>query len=158
MRRDQKFCIQALNTHFQIHFKVLPSRNMPKCWSKKKKIQETSKLFFFLQSITGCKEKIKIFFGNVNLHPIDCPHDDLSNYSDTNYSFLPHHLDLWNPSERKVVREIARNFLKHAAEMSNSNLIWNANSLMARNEAKIDTEVAFSWVLMFICKIKLNLN
>ena len=31
MKRDQKFCIQTLNTHFQIYFKVLPSRNMPKC-------------------------------------------------------------------------------------------------------------------------------
>ena len=30
--------------------------------------------------------------------------------------------------------------------MSNSNLIWNANPLMAKNEAKIDTEVEYSWV------------
>ena len=30
--------------------------------------------------------------------------------------------------------------------MSNSNLIRNANSLMTKNEAKIDTEVEFSWV------------
>ena len=30
--------------------------------------------------------------------------------------------------------------------MSNSNLIRNANSLMAKNEAKIDTKVEFSWV------------
>ena len=30
--------------------------------------------------------------------------------------------------------------------MSNSNLMCNANSLMAKNEAKIDAEVEFSWV------------
>ena len=30
--------------------------------------------------------------------------------------------------------------------MLNSNLIRNANSLMAKKEAKIDTEVEFSWV------------
>ena len=30
--------------------------------------------------------------------------------------------------------------------MSNSNLMQNANSLMAKNEAKIDTKVEFSWV------------
>ena len=30
--------------------------------------------------------------------------------------------------------------------MSNSNSIQNANSLMAKNDAKIDTEVEFSWV------------
>ena len=47
MRRDQKFCIQALNTHFQIYFKVLPSRNMPKCWSKKKKSRNIKTFFSF---------------------------------------------------------------------------------------------------------------
>ena len=30
--------------------------------------------------------------------------------------------------------------------MSNSNAIQNANSLMVKNDAKIDTEVEFSWV------------
>ena len=30
--------------------------------------------------------------------------------------------------------------------MSNSNLMQNANSLMAKNKAKIDTKVEFSWV------------
>ena len=30
--------------------------------------------------------------------------------------------------------------------MSNSNLMQNANSLMAKNEAKIDTKIEFSWV------------
>ena len=30
--------------------------------------------------------------------------------------------------------------------MSNSNLIRNANSLMAKDKAKIDTKVEFSWV------------
>ena len=36
--------------------------------------------------------------------------------------------------------------MKHIAEVSNSNLIQNANCLMAKNEAKIDTKVEFSWV------------
>ena len=30
--------------------------------------------------------------------------------------------------------------------MSNSNLIQNANSLMAKNEVKIDTEAEFCWI------------
>ena len=36
--------------------------------------------------------------------------------------------------------------LKHVAEISKSNLIRNVNSLMAKNEAKINTKVEFSWV------------
>ena len=79
------------------------------------------------------------------IHPIDCAYDDCVNYSTKNHSFLPHHLDSRNATEREASREILRNFLKHVAEMSNSNLIRNANSLMA-NEAKIDTEVEFSSV------------
>ena len=46
----------------------------------------------------------------------------------------------------EAAREIVQMFLKHVAEMSNSNLIRNANSLMTKNEAKTDTEVEFSWV------------
>ena len=33
--------------------------------------------------------------------------------------------------------------------MSNSNLIRNSNSLLAKNEAKIDTKVELSWVSDF---------
>ena len=36
--------------------------------------------------------------------------------------------------------------MKHIAKVSNSNLIQNANCLMAKNEAKIDTKVEFSWI------------
>ena len=99
-----------------------------------------------MPSTTDRKKKINKFFGNVNLYPIDCPHDDFVNYSTKNHSFLPHHLDSRNTTEREAAREIVRNFLKHVAEMSNSNLIQNAKSLMAKNEAKIDTKVEFSWV------------
>ena len=94
-----------------------------------------------MPSTTDRKEQINKYFGNVNLHPIDCTYDDFVNYSTKNHSFLPHHLDSRNTSERKAAREIVRNFLKHVAEMSNSNLIRNVNSLMAKTEAKIDTEI-----------------
>ena len=96
-----------------------------------------------MPSTTGRKEKIHKFFGKFNLHPIDCSYDDFGNYSTKNQLFLPHHLDSRNTTEREATREIVGNFLKHVAEMSNSNLIRNANCLMANNEAKIDTEVEF---------------
>ena len=60
--------------------------------------------------------------------------------------FLPHHLDSRNLAEREAPREILRNFLKYVAEMSYSYLIRNTNSLMAKNQAKIDTEIEHSCV------------
>ena len=59
---------------------------------------------------------------------------------------FPHHLESRRGSEREAAREIVRNYMAHIAEVSNSNLIRNANCLMAKNEAKIDTKVEFSWV------------
>ena len=54
---------------------------------EEKQTQEQLKLFGFLPSTTDKKERINEFFGNVNLHPIDCPHDDFVNYSSKNHSF-----------------------------------------------------------------------
>ena len=101
--------------------------------------------FSFSPLTTDTKKNISIF-GNVNLHPIGCPYDDFVNYLTKNHLFLPHHLDSRNTTEREAAREIVQNFLKHVAILSNSNLIRNANSLVAKNEPKIDTEVEFSCV------------
>ena len=54
-----------------------------------------------MPSTTDHKEKINKFFGNVNLHPIDCACNDFINYSDKNHLFLPHHLDPGNPIRRR---------------------------------------------------------
>ena len=113
---------------------------------EEKQTQDQSKLFFFLPSTTDRKDKINKFFGKANLYPIDCPYDDFVNYTTKIHSLLPHYLDSGNTDEKEAAREIVQNFLKHAAEISNLNLIQNANSLMAKNEVKTDTEVDFSWV------------
>ena len=42
--------------------------------------------------------------------------------------------------------------------MSNSNLMQNANSLMTKNEVKIDGEVKFSWVSDVHQQYQTNLN
>ena len=110
------------------------------------------------KNMLHCWLEINEFLGNVNLHPIDCPYDNFVNYSTKNHSFLPHHLDSRNTTEREAAREIVWNFLKHVAEMSNSNLIQNANSLMTKNEVKIDGEVKFSWVSDVHQQYQTNLN
>ena len=56
------------------------------------------------------------------------------------------HLDSRFLEEREAAGEIVSNYLKHVAEISNSNLIRNKNSLMAKGEVKIDPDVEFSWI------------
>ena len=99
-----------------------------------------------MPSTTNRKEKINKFFGNVNLFLIDCPYEDFTKYSAKGFQFLPQDLESRVTNERKIAREILLNFVKHMTEMSNLNLIQNANWLMAINEAKIETKVEFSWV------------
>ena len=96
------------------------------------------KLFLFLPSITDRREKINKFFNNVLLHPIDCAYEDFSNYSLKNKTFYPQHLDSRFPEERAAAKEIVLSYFRHIAEISDSNLIRNANSLIAKNEVKID--------------------
>ena len=108
--------------------------------------EDFSRLLFFLPSTTERKEKINKFFGNVHLHPIDCSYEAFSNYYVKSHTFYPQHLDSRFPEEREAARKLVSNHLKHIAEISNSNLIRNANSLMAKGEVKIDPDVKFSWI------------
>ena len=72
--------------------------------------------------------------GNVHLHPIESSYEDFGNYSVKSHTFYPQHLDSRFPEEREATREIVSNYLKHIAEISNSNLRRKANSLMAKGE------------------------
>ena len=101
------------------------------------------KLFLFLPSITDRREKINKI-NNVLLHPIDCAYEDFSNYSLKNKTFYPQHLDSRFPEERAAAKEIVLSYFRHIAEISDSNLIRNANSLIAKNEVKIDPIVEFN--------------
>ena len=112
----------------------------------KKGTADSSKLFLFLPSATDRKEKISKFFNNVHLHLVDCAYEDFSNYSLKTKTFYSQHLDSRFPEEREAAKEIVLSYFKHIAEISNSNLIRNANSFIAKNEVKIDPDVEFSWI------------
>ena len=74
-----------------------------------------------MPSTTDRKEKINKFFGNVNLHPIDCLYEDFTKYSAKGFPFLPQDLESRATNEREIAREIVLNFMKHMTEMSDSN-------------------------------------
>ena len=124
-------------TAFKKHAKML---------TEERSAEDFSWLLFFLSSTTDRKEKTNKFFGNVHLHPTDCSYEDFSIYFVKSHTFYLQHLDSRFPEEREAATEIVSNYLKHVAEISNSNLIWNTYSLMAKSEVKIGPDVEFSWV------------
>ena len=102
---------------------------------EEKQTQEKSQLFFFLLYTTDRKGKLNNFFGNVNLHTINCPYEEFSKYSSKGNSFLSQDLDSKIPNLREVPWEIVLpweiilQFMKHVVQISNSNLIQNTNAL-----------------------------
>ena len=111
---------------------------------EEKATADLSKLFLFLPSTTNRKEKINKFFNNVLLHRIDCAYEDFSNYSLKNKTFYAQHLDSRFLEERAAAKEVVSSYFRHIAEISDSNLIRNANSLIAKNKVKIDPKVEFN--------------
>ena len=110
-----------------------------------------SRLFFFLPSTTDRKEKINRWVNNVNLHPINCLYDDFKNYatqgSDVEKSGIqPQDLGFHTVEQvRLSTRQCILNFMKHALELSNNNLMRYSNALMQSKDAKIDKK-DFSWI------------
>ena len=111
---------------------------------EEKATADLSKLFLFLSSTTDRKGKIYKFFNNVLLYPIACAYEDFSDYSLKNKTFYPQYLDSRFPKERAAAKEIVLSYFRHIAEISDSNLIRNANPLIAKNEVKIDPKVEFN--------------
>ena len=110
----------------------------------------SSKLFFFLPSTTDRKEKINRWVNNVNLHPINCLYDDFKNYAPQSFEIQKkgiqsQDLDFHIQAVKSETRECILNFMRHAAELSNNNLVRNSNALMQSKDAKIDKE-DFNWI------------
>ena len=61
-----------------------------------------------------------------------------------NEPLSPQDLDSNDPEKRCVAREVVVNFFKEAIEVSNSNLIRNANTLLLKGDTKIADD--FNWI------------
>ena len=84
------------------------------------------------------------------MYPIDCLYDDFKNYAPHNSDIVkngiqPQELDLPSPLISLETRNCILNFMKHAVDLSNNNLIRNANALMQSKNPKTDKE-EFSWI------------
>ena len=93
-----------------------------------------SNLFFFLPSTTDQKEKINQYKSHVQLYPVTAMYEEFPDYNKEKLPFYPHHLESHNVEERMRARETVINFMKHVAQVSNSNLNRNAKSLIIENK------------------------
>ena len=109
-------------------------------------VQEYSKLFFFLPSTMDRKEKINKFQKNVSLHPINCRYKDFQKYSGIGVDFKPEDLDSSDLEKRSAAKEIVLNFFKNPAQVSNWNLVRNANTLLTKGGTKINPDQKISWI------------
>lgn len=102
---------------------------------------EFSTLFCYLPLTTDRKESLNQHKGNVQLHLITCEMTKFEEFSKTNSDFFLQHLESHDPKERAIAREIMLNFIKHVANISNSNLNRNANALRLTAGIKTDEVV-----------------
>ena len=107
-------------------------------------VQKYSKLFFFLPSTMDRKEKINQFMKNFSLHPIDCRFEDFQKCSCIGVDFRPQDLDSSDLERRLAAKEIVVNFFKDAVQVSDSNLVHNANKLLTTGIAKINPDQKIS--------------
>ena len=90
--------------------------------------EDFSKVYFFLTSITDRIEKINRHVGSVNLVPIDISEDTFE--VENGVEFDPYKLDYEN-SEKGAIKDSILKVLKKMVDLSNSNLLKNADGLLA---------------------------
>ena len=91
------------------------------------------------QSITDKPEDINKYLNNVSIFSVDIAQSQLNARAGTNFD--PSKLDLFG-LEKNTMADAVVKYLKHINEISNSNLICNADSLLSQREI----EVPIDWI------------
>ena len=99
---------------------------------------ESSTLFFYLPSTMDRKESINQFKSNVQLHLIDCSYEKFSEFSS---------------KQSEIAREIVINYMKHIANVSNSNLKRNASVLLINGNVSDEAKIQGMEVECKKCKL-----
>ena len=97
-------------------------------------MKEFSTLFYYLPSTTDREENIDQFKENVKLNPIDSSHEFLNSFpSDELFSFWLEYLTSAILDLRDSQLQMLHTFFSHMSKVSNDNLIWNTDHLLAKN-------------------------
>ena len=126
---------------------------------EKRDNEEISTLFFFLPSITGRKESVDQWRGNVNLIRIDFDIFLIELFSSKKTNFQPNLLNSTNSNERDPQVEMLYSVFKHMAQFSNQNLPRNVNYLKVkekRNSESMERSVGSSNKRYDLSKFKLT--
>ena len=81
---------------------------------------------------------------HISLHPIACPYENLRQYSKAGKDFTPQDLESRDQEKRSKAVQIVQKVFKDAVEMSNANIIRNANNLLTTLPPYSDNDI--SWV------------
>ena len=98
----------------------------------------SSKLYFFLPSITDRSETVNKYLSNISISPLDIKQEQLNCWAD-NVKFDPQKLDFFDV-DRNMMTEVVVKCLKHVAPLSNSNLLRNADGLLCKKKADVNVE------------------
>ena len=98
---------------------------------------DSSEIFYFLPSTTDTVEEINRHMGSVNLYPIDMPYNSFE--VNENVNFDPSKLDYENPNKAKMTEAVVK-ALKKVVDISNSNLVKNADGLLSKRPVYNDIE------------------
>ena len=109
--------------------------------NEKNSESENSNLFLFLPSTIDRKEKIMQHRESVNLHPIDIEYNDFKEMNGGR-NFNPYFVE--SPALRNEIKSVMYTFMKRIANISNNNLLNNANAYLASG-GKIDPDYKFEW-------------
>ena len=94
-----------------------------------------SNIYFFLPALIS--EEINQYLNNVSLSPVEITQSHLNNWADT--TFDPTNLDLFGREKNTMIDAVVK-CLKHLNDVSNSNIVRNADGLLARKEVEVPAD------------------
>ena len=99
---------------------------------------EFSNVYFLLPSITDRNEEINKYLNNVSISPIDVSQEKLNNWAGV--EFNPSKFDLFG-SDKALMSAAVVKCLRHINNISNSNVVRNADGLLSRREVEVPVDL-----------------
>ena len=96
-----------------------------------------SNIYFFLPVITDRSEEINQYLINVSFSPVNINQEQLDTWSEI--EFDPSKLDLFG-LEKRIVSDAVVKCLKHINNISNSNIVCNADGVLSRREVDVPVD------------------
>ena len=89
----------------------------------------------------GRLEDVSKYLNNVSIKTLDITQADFKQWTESGLGLEPQYLELFG-EKKKIMRECVVSVLKHMVQISNSNLLRNADDSLAR----IDKYLKVKWV------------